>query len=103
MQGIWVEGIAGKLCLWAEDPDLPRDGARDASAPAAHPSACQSSELADLLAGLPGPGAEAARKGVDHELTLLLPTAGDGPLPSPEAIRPETGSSGPSRPSLPFR
>ncbi len=100
IHGIWAHGTSGPgaqgtLCLWAEDPDLPRDGSRGGSPPAPHPYACQSSELADLLAGLPGPAAEAARKGVDDELTLLLPTAGDGPLPSPEAG--PSGLCGPAR------
>ena len=103
IHGIWAHG---DLCLWAEDPDLPRPVSRDAvsrdpglggsSAPRPHPYACQSAELADLLAGLPGPAAEAARKAVDDELTLQLPSAGTGPLPSPGAIRRQAGPDGPA-------
>jgi SNF2 family DNA or RNA helicase len=96
IHGIWAHG---GLCLWAEDPDLPRSvspdpGLRGSSAPRPHPYACQSAELADLLAGLPGPAAEATRKAVDDELTLQLPSAGTGPLPSPGASRPEPGLDG---------
>ena len=101
IHGIWAHG---GLCLWAEDPDLPRSSRDPAvsraawrpSAPRPHPYACQSAELADLLAGLPGPAAEAARKAVDDELTLQLPSAGTGPLPSPGAIRRQAGLDGPA-------
>ena len=59
IHGSWAHG---GLCLWAEDPDLSwpvsRDpGLRGSSPPPPHPYACQSAELADLLAGLPGPAA----------------------------------------------
>ena len=108
IHGIWAHG---GLCLWAEDPDLPRPvsggavsraavsrdpGLRGSSPPPPHPYACQSAELADLLAGLPGPAAEAARKAVDDELMLQLPSAGTGPLPSPEAVRPAAALDGPA-------
>jgi superfamily II DNA or RNA helicase len=69
-------------------------GPRGSSAPRPHPYACQSAELADLLAGLPGPAAEAARKAVDDELILQLPSAGSEPLPSPGATRPQAGPAG---------
>jgi SNF2 family DNA or RNA helicase len=96
IHGIWAHGA---LCLWAEDPDLRRPvsrapGPRGSSAPRSHPYACQSAELADLLAGLPGPAAEAARKAVDDELILQLPSAGSEPLPSPGATRPQAGPAG---------
>jgi hypothetical protein len=95
IHGLWVHEA---LCLWAEDPALPPRGpepaaslpGRPSRAPQPHPFACQAAELADLLAGLPGPAREAARKAVDDELTLQLPSAADGPLASPELIRPET-------------
>ena len=46
-----------------------------------------------MLAALPGPAGEAARKAVGDELTLLLPSAGPGPLASPELIRPDAAGS----------
>ena len=81
--------------------------------PRPHPFACQAAELADLVAGwsgsaspdapflnapsldgpsLDGPSLDAlgdeARKAVHDELILQLPTAGGGPLASPELVRP---------------
>jgi SNF2 family DNA or RNA helicase len=103
IHGIWAHGA---LCLWAEDPALPqaaepapREG-RPSRAPGRHPFACQAAELADLLAGLPGSAGEAARKAVDDELTLQLPSAADGPLASPELIRPDAGPRPRGRVSL---
>ncbi len=99
IHGIWADQA---LCLWAEDPGLPqvrRAAPREARArpiPGPHPFACQAAELADLLAALPGAAGEAVRKAVDGELTLQLPSAGGGPLASPELIRPDApGSPGP--------
>jgi SNF2 family DNA or RNA helicase len=86
IHGVWARGA---LCLWAEDPDLPAVSPGRLPAPAPHPFACQAAELADVLAVLPGPGGEAARKAVNDELTLQLPSAGAGPLASPELIRPD--------------
>jgi len=91
IHGIWAND---SLCLWAEDPLLPQVAAgppgagRPSRAPVPHPFAGQAGELADLLAALPGPAGAAARKAVDDELILHLPSAGDGPLASPELIRP---------------
>ena len=66
--------------------------------PQPHPFACQAAELADMLAERPG-SQEAVRKAVHDELILQLPTAGAGPLASPELVRPEArrgpGRSGP--------
>jgi SNF2 family DNA or RNA helicase len=95
IHGVWARGT---LCLWAEDPDLPAvsPGRRPARAP--HPFACQAAELADMLAVLPGRASEAVRKAVNDELTLQLPSAGGGPLASPELIRPDAGpDAGPAR------
>jgi len=101
IHGIWAHGA---LCLWAEDPDLPPTSGSvppGLDLPRPHPFACQAAELADTLAGWTGETGDAARKGIQHELTLQLPTAGGGPLASPELVRPETpgaaGSSGSSR------
>jgi superfamily II DNA or RNA helicase len=100
IHGIWAYGA---LCLWAEDPDLPQVGQsapRDVRLPRPHPFACQAAELADMLAGRPGPVGDAARKAVHDELTLQLPSLGDGPLSSPELIRPDglgSGATGPAR------
>jgi SNF2 family DNA or RNA helicase len=85
VHGLWARDV---LCLWAEDPALPAAPAGRTPEPAAHPFACQAAELADLLAALPGPAGEAARKGVTGELTLQLPSAAGAPLASPELIRP---------------
>ena len=76
VHGIWAREA---LCLWAEDPDLPPSRPVVASGLALHPFACQAAELADVLAALPGLAGEAARKAVDGELTLQLPSAA-GPL-----------------------
>jgi superfamily II DNA or RNA helicase len=96
IHGTWAHGT---LCLWAEDPALPQvpgsaaRQARSLRSPMPHPFACQAAELADLLAALPGAAGEAARKADDDVLTLRLPSAGGGPLASPELIRPvDTGS-----------
>jgi superfamily II DNA or RNA helicase len=89
IHGVWARGT---LCLWAEDPALaPRQ-----PDPALHPFACQAGELADLLATLPGPPGEAARKAVDHELTLQLPSVGTPlrPLASPDLARPDAPRPG---------
>jgi superfamily II DNA or RNA helicase len=89
IHGIWAHGA---LCLWAEDPDLPPTAGSapaDVQLPRPHPFACQAAELADMLAGRPGPAGDAARKAVHDELTLQLPSAGGGPLASPELVRPE--------------
>ena len=94
IQAIWAHGA---LCLWAEDPDLPLvAGAapHDLHLPRPHPFACQAAELADMLAGRPGTAGDAARKAVHDELTLQLPSAGGGPLASPELVRPEPPGSG---------
>src|SRR5580658_8031320 len=87
VHGLWAREA---LCLWAEDPDLPPVPAARGLSPAPHPFACQAAELADVLAALPGPAGEAARKAVDAELTLQLPSAAGParPLASPELLRP---------------
>ena len=103
IHGVWAHGA---LCLWAEDPDLPpravalRSGIAPSGVhlPRPHPFACQATELADLLAGSP-PGSastsagDAVRKAVHDELTLQLPSAGGGPLASPELVRPEAAGT----------
>jgi len=97
LHGVWARGA---LCLWAEDPDLPAAPPGRAPVPAPHPFACQAAELADVLAALPGPAGEAARKAVTDELTLQLPSAAGAPLASPELVRPGAGLSRPRRVSL---
>ena len=97
VHGIWAHGA---LCLWAEDPAAPAVAAPVPQAghlPRPHPFAGQAAELSDLLAELPGPAGEAARKAVDGELTLQLPSAAGhrGPLASPGLIRPDAPPSGP--------
>ena len=87
IHGIWAYGA---LQVWAEDsarPALapPRVG-RPSRAPRPHPFAVAPGELADALARA-GVG-DLAAKAVDDELTLRLPSAADGPLGSPELVRP---------------
>jgi SNF2 family DNA or RNA helicase len=97
IHGIWAHGA---LCLWAEDPDLPAVPAAGARLLRPHPFACQAAELADMLASWPGsPGSvgDAARKAIHDELTLQLPSAGGGPLTSPELVRPGSGALAPAR------
>ena len=98
IHGIWAYRA---LHVWAEDPGLSAQGpprlGRPSRAPRPHPYACEATVLADLLAELPEPLADLARKAVDDELTLLLPTVGDGPLPSPELGRePPSGKASPA-------
>jgi hypothetical protein len=99
IHGIWAHGA---LCLWAEDPGPPPVTGPVPQAghlPRPHPFACQAAELSDMLAGLAGPAGEAARKAVDGELTLRLPSAADhrGPLASPQLIRPDAPPPGSAR------
>jgi len=87
IHGIWAYGA---LQVWAEDsarPALapPRAG-RPSRAPRPHPFAVAPGELADALAAA-GAG-DLAAKAVDDELTLRLPSVADGPLGSPELVRP---------------
>src|SRR5690348_4395333 len=96
IHGVWAHGA---LCLWAEDPALPPRAAAappGVHLPRPHPFASQAAELADLLASSAGPpglastaAGDAVRKAVHDELTLRLPSAGGGPLASPELVRPE--------------
>ena len=88
VHGVWAYGA---VWLWAEDPALPphapaRTG-RPSRAPRPHPFAVGAAELADALAELPDPAGGLVRKAVDDELTLQLPTVGDGPLASQETGR----------------
>jgi len=97
IHGIWAQGT---LCVWAEDPELPRacgPGSGGSRLFRSHPFACQPAELADLLAGLAGAAADAVRKAVGDELTLQLPSAGNGPLASPELARTDPEPAGPAR------
>jgi SNF2 family DNA or RNA helicase len=91
VHGLWAREA---LCLWAEDPDLPAVSPGRPPSPAPHPFACQAAELADALAARPGPAGEAARKAVNDELVLQLPSAGGGPLASPELIRADLARPG---------
>src|SRR5215469_9210759 len=94
VHGIWAYGA---VQLWAEDPALPADAparvgrpghpGRPSRAPRPHPFAVTAADLADALAELPDPVSGLARKAVDDEIALRLPTIGDGPLASPEAGR----------------
>ncbi|HEY4853802.1 MAG TPA: SNF2-related protein, partial [Streptosporangiaceae bacterium] len=97
IHGIWANGA---LCLWAEDSRrparVPPPGrpSRPSRAPRPHPFAGAPDVLAEMLAGLPEPFPALARKAVEDELTLYLPALADGPLASPELIRPAGGEDG---------
>jgi superfamily II DNA or RNA helicase len=100
IHGTWAYGV---LSLWAEDsgrpasagtqsshPPEPRDPPRPrrtSRAPRPHPFAADPDVLADAVAELAGPSADLARKAIEDELTLRLPSAPDGPLASPEVGR----------------
>ncbi|HEY1325259.1 MAG TPA: SNF2 helicase-associated domain-containing protein, partial [Streptosporangiaceae bacterium] len=89
IHGLWAHGAC---YLWAEDSALPaaapaRPG-RPSRAPRPHPFALQASGLARALTRLPEPAVGLAGQAVDDELTLRLPSGTDGPLASPELIRP---------------
>ena len=87
IHGIWAYGA---LQVWAEDSARPAQApprvGRPSRAPRPHPFAVAPGELADALAGA-GAG-DLAAKAVDDELTLRLPSVTDGPLASPELVRP---------------
>src|SRR3984893_17198629 len=97
IHGIWANGA---LCLWAEDSRRPARvpprgrPSRPSRAPRPHPFAGAPDVLAEMLAGLPEPFPALARKAVEDELTLYLPALADGPLASPELIRPAGGEAG---------
>jgi superfamily II DNA or RNA helicase len=85
IHGIWAYGA---LSLWAEDSGRPAGvqpwPGRRSRAPQPHPFASDLDVLADVLAGLAGEQAAGlARKAIDDELTLRLPSVADGPLASP--------------------
>jgi len=94
IHGTWAYGV---LSLWAEDsgrpasagthlPHPPRPN-RTSRAPRPHPFAADPDVLADAVAELAGPSADLARKAIEDELTLRLPSAPDGPQASPELGR----------------
>jgi hypothetical protein len=91
IHGIWAYGA---VQIWAEDSILPSQApprrGRPSRAPRPHPFAAPPDELADAVAGtMAGAGlADLPRKAVDDEITLRLPSAADGPLPSPALVRP---------------
>jgi SNF2 family DNA or RNA helicase len=100
IHGIWAYGA---LALCAEDSTLPaaappRPG-RPSRAPRAHPFAPGAAVLAEALAELPEPAGDLIRKAVEDELTAWLPSTADGPLASPELIRPPAPDSAASPPA----
>ncbi|MET8546201.1 hypothetical protein ABZW03_37070 [Kitasatospora sp. NPDC004799] len=77
----------GQLALWAEDARAHPGTAEphpDRPAPRAHPYACPAGELAAVLGGI-GPGLGwLAGQAPERWSTLLLPTVGTAPAPSPD-------------------
>src|ERR1700749_509764 len=106
IHGIWAYGA---LQVWAEDSALPAQAppraGRPSRAPRPHPFAAPPDALADVLAealtdATAGAGTgDLPRKAVDDEITLSLPSAGDGPLASPELARPPAEGTDDVRPS----
>ncbi len=101
IHGTWAYGV---LSLWAEDsgraasagthlPHPPRPN-RTSRAPRPHPFAADLDVLADAVAELAGPSADLARKAIEDELTLRLPSAPDGPQASPELGRAADAADG---------
>jgi hypothetical protein len=110
VHGMWAYGAPQ---VWAEDSGLPPQAAprrgRPSRAPRPHPFAAAPDVLADALAdALAGTGAgNLARKAIDDEITLCLPSTADGPAASPELLFPPTaahaatdGTPAARRPSL---
>jgi SNF2 family DNA or RNA helicase len=97
IHGIWGYGAAQ---VWAEDsllpPQAPPRRGRPSRAPRPHPFAAPPDELADALAdALTGAGlADMPRKAVDDEILLRLPSVAEGPLASPELLRPPAEAAG---------
>jgi len=96
IHGTWAYGV---MSLWAEDSGRPATAgsrpARTSRAPRLHPFAADPDVLADAVAELAGSSADLARKAIEDELTLRLPSAPDGPLASPELVRaPDAASAG---------
>jgi SNF2 family DNA or RNA helicase len=94
IHGIWAYGA---LHVWAEDSALPaqappRSG-RPSRAPRPHPFTASPDAIADALAEAAAAAGDLARKAVDDEFTLRLPSAADGPLASPELVRPLAGAA----------
>ena len=97
IHGIWAYGT---LNLWAEDSAgparaKPRPG-RPSRAPRPHPFAGGLDALADAVAELAGSASDLARKAIEDELTLLLPSTLDGPLASPGLVREAGAAAGPA-------
>ncbi len=93
IHGIWAQG----RCACGPRTRASGRAARPGP-PAPHPFACQAAELADLLAALPGPAGEAARKAVDDELTLQLPSAAGPARPLASSAHPPGRAGAPARP-----
>ncbi len=100
IHGLWAYGA---LQVWAEDSALPaqappRSG-RPSRAPRPHPFAASPDAIADALTEAAATAGQLAGKAVDDELTLRLPSVADGPLVSPELVRPlAVAASGPAIP-----
>lgn len=95
IHGLWAYG---GLQVWAEDSGLPAQAppraGRPSRAPRPHPFAAPPDGLADALAAaladVPSRAGTGSlpHKAVDDEITLRLPSTADGPLTSPELVRP---------------
>jgi non-specific serine/threonine protein kinase len=77
VHGLWL--ATGSLALWGEDPALPARSRRRTS-PRPHPFAAGHQTLIEALD-------QAGPKPVPGTVTLSLPTAGGGPVASPELVR----------------
>jgi SNF2 family DNA or RNA helicase len=100
IHGIWAYGA---LQAWAEDSALPEQApprsGRPSRAPRPHPFAASPDVIADALADAAAAAGDLARKADDDEFTLRLPSVADGPLASPELVRPLASATlGPAAP-----
>src|SRR6202167_2833225 len=95
IHGTWAYGV---LSLWAEDSGRPASAGlqprRTSRAPRPHPFAADPDVLADAVAALAGASADLARRAIEDELPLRLPSAPDGPQASPELGRAADAADG---------
>jgi hypothetical protein len=92
IHGLWRS--TGRLALWAEDSALPAEpprrrgrAPRRPARPQPHPFAATSEALVEALDEALGLLGAAIKPAGTDTGTLLLPTAGRGPLASPELVR----------------
>ncbi len=89
LQGFWTPGCPGSICVWGEDTAAPREGekkrGRRPKVPPVrrHPFAADTQALARTVRGISYP-IDGSLQGEEDSVTLLMPSSGVSPLPSPE-------------------